>query len=297
MEKLKYSSLVLLGGISYGLLSTMIKLGFIDGFTIQQLVGGEYVFGWLGLLIIVLLFNRVKVTRKQIITLMAVGITLSSTSILYGFAVQELSASIAVVCLFQFTWIGVLIEAVADKKMPSPDKLLSIAVLFVGTLLAGGVFEGTLKQFSLIGIMFGLLAALSFALYIFASGKVETGVSPIMRSFLMATGAVIIISIFFRPTYLFDGSLQNGLLKYVLFLGFFGVVIPTICFAVGTPKVGTGLGTILGALELPTAIIASVALLHETVTGLQWLGIICIVIGIIMPQYVLLRRERALLPG
>ncbi|MGC4377650.1 DMT family transporter [Fictibacillus sp. Mic-4] len=291
MGKLKYSLLVLLGGFSYGLLSTVIKLGFVDGFSIQELIGGQYLFGWFGLLFIVLFFSRHQVSKKQLFTLLAVGTTMSMTGICYGFAVEKLSASIAVVFLFQFTWIGVLIEAIANKAFPGHDKILSIIILFIGTLLAGGLLEGLAKNFSISGMLFGLLAAVSFAFYIFASGRVATNVPTYTKSFFMTTGASVIICIVFPPTFLTNGVLQAGLWKYGLFLGLFGVIIPIVCFSIGMPKIDTGIGTILGAFELPTAIVASITFLNEAVSALQWAGIVLILIGIITPHYLSLRKD------
>ncbi|MBG9689734.1 DMT family transporter [Lysinibacillus sp. fkY74-1] len=294
MNKLKFSLVVLLGACSYGVLSSILKVGFSNGYTFPQLLGGQYVFGWFGLLILVLTFSRYKVSLKNIVSLLAVGTTMSLTSIFYGFSVKELPASIAIVLLFQFTWMGVLIEAIINKSFPSREKVLSIIILFVGTMLAGGVFEGLGQQLSLKGILFGLLAAITFSFYIFASGRVSTEVPIYSKSFLMTTSATLFVCIMFPPTYLMDGTLQAGLWKYALILGFFGVVIPVICFSIGIPKVGTGLGTILGAVELPTAVIASITLVHEVVSLLQWLGIVCILLGIFIPQMLNVRKERQL---
>ncbi|MFJ7919120.1 EamA family transporter [Lysinibacillus fusiformis] len=292
MNKLKFSLVVLLGACSYGILSSILKVGFSNGYTFPELLGGQYVFGWFGLLILVLTFSRHKVSLKNIVSLLAVGTTMSLTSIFYGFSVKELPASIAIVLLFQFTWMGVLIEAIANKTFPSREKVLSIVILFIGTMFAGGIFEGLGQQLSMKGILFGLLAAVTFSLYIFASGRVSTEVPIYSKSFLMTTSATLFVCIMFPPTYLMDGTLQAGLWKYALILGFFGVVIPVICFSIGIPKVGTGLGTILGAVELPTAVIASITLVHEVVSPLQWLGIICILLGIFIPQMLNVRKER-----
>ena len=87
---------------------------------------------------------------------------MSMTGIFYAISVEELPASIAVVLLFQFTWIGVIIEAIANRTFPNRDKIISILILFAGTLFAGGVFEGLGQSFSTKGIIFGLLAAVSF---------------------------------------------------------------------------------------------------------------------------------------
>ncbi|MBY0599553.1 EamA family transporter [Bacillus bingmayongensis] len=292
MEKFKFSLLVLFGACSYGVLSTIFKLGFMNGFSAHELLGGQYVFGWVGLLLLVLFFSRHKVPKKQAFSLLAVGTTMSMTGIFYAISVEELPASIAVVLLFQFTWIGVVIEAIANKTLPSREKVISIIILFAGTLFAGGVFEGLGQNFSTKGIIFGLLAAVSFSFYIFASGRVATNVPPYTKSFLMTTSATLIVCLIFPPTFLTDGALQAGLWKYAFFLGFFGVVVPVICFSIGVPKVGTGLGTILGAAELPTAIIASITLVHEVVSPLQWLGIVCILLGIFTPQILTARKEK-----
>ena len=292
MEKFKFSLLVLFGACSYGVLSTIFKLGFMNGFSAHELLGGQYVFGWIGLLLLVLFFSRHKVSKKQAFSLLAVGTTMSMTGIFYAISVEELPASIAVVLLFQFTWIGVVIEAIANKKLPSREKVISIIILFAGTLFAGGLFEGLGQNFSTKGIIFGLLAAVSFFFFFFASGRVATTVPPYTKSFLMTTSAALIVCLLFPPTFLTDGALQAGLWKYAFFLGFFGVVIPVICFSIGVPKVGTGLGTILGAAELPTAIIASITLVHEVVSPLQWLGIVCILVGIFTPQILTARKEK-----
>ena len=58
--------------------------------------------------------------------------------------------------------MGVLMEAIANKTLPSRDKVLSIAILFVGTVFAGGVFDGIGPELSTKGIIFGLLAAITF---------------------------------------------------------------------------------------------------------------------------------------
>lgn len=107
MNKLKYPLIVLLGACSYGVLSSIMKVGMKDGFTVPQMLGGQYIFGWTFLLISVLLLSRKRVAMRQWLSLLAVGIPMSGTSVFYGWAVERLPASIAVVLLFQFTWIGV----------------------------------------------------------------------------------------------------------------------------------------------------------------------------------------------
>ncbi|MEJ9221209.1 EamA family transporter [Paenibacillus glucanolyticus] len=284
MRLLKYALLVFLGACSYGSLSTIIKLGMKDGFSMQQLVGSQYFFGWVMLLLLVLLFSRKKLGMKLGLSLLVAGITISLTGIFYGFAVEELPASIAIVLLFQFTWIGVILEAIVDRKFPSREKCISMVILLIGTILAGGILEPSVGGITAKGVIFGLMSAVSFAFYIFVSGRVATQVPAVNKSLYMTTSALIIILMVFSPSFIYDGAIPDGLWKFGLPLGLLGIVIPVLFFSIGVPKLGSGLGAILGAAELPAAVVASVLILHEEVSLLRWVGIIVVLLGIATPQ-------------
>ncbi|MPY18905.1 EamA family transporter [Paenibacillus glucanolyticus] len=284
MRLLKYALLVFLGACSYGSLSTIIKLGMKDGFSMQQLVGSQYFFGWVMLLLLVLLFSRKRLGMKLGLSLLVAGITISLTGIFYGFAVEELPASIAIVLLFQFTWIGVILEAIVDRKFPSREKCISMLILLIGTILAGGILEPSVGGITAKGVIFGLMSAVSFAFYIFVSGRVATQVPAVNKSLYMTTSALIIILMVFSPSFIYDGAIPDGLWKFGLPLGLLGIVIPVLFFSIGVPKLGSGLGAILGAAELPAAVVASVLILHEEVSLLRWVGIIVVLLGIATPQ-------------
>jgi len=296
MERFKYSTLVFLGACSYGVLSTILKLGLGAGFTVPQILGGQYFFGWSMLLVLMLIFSRVKVQIKQVGALLLAGIPMSLTGIFYSVAVAQLPASLAVLLLFQFTWIGVILEAVWERKFPSRGKIVSIIILILGTVLAGGVLEQAGGSYTPLGIAMGLLSALTFAIYIFVSGKVATNVPVLSKSFIMVSGALIVLFIVITPGFLFDGSLAQGAWIYSVPQALLGSIIPVVFFAIGVPKVGPGLGTILGAAELPAAVIVSVLVLQEQVTGLQWTGILLIMIGIVVPQLAPFRGKEDLQP-
>ncbi|MFD3448430.1 DMT family transporter [Microbacteriaceae bacterium 4G12] len=291
MHVFKYSLCVLIGACSYGIHSSIMKLGVRAGFNAKELVGGQYLFGWAFLLVATLLFSRKKVALKNLIALLGMGITVSATSVLYGLAVERLPASLAVVLLFQFTWMGIIIEAIIDRRSFSREKMIAALFLLIGTVLAGGVIGGASTQVSIIGVVCGVLSACSFALYIFLNGKIATDVPALNKSLSMVTGAMILVFTVFSPSTLYNGSLENGLWKYGILLGLLGILIPIVFFSIGVSKVGAGLGTILSAVELPAAVIVSVLILKEHVSSLQWIGIVLILIGIIVPQFGYYRKK------
>jgi len=282
-----------MAGAVFGILSTIVKFAYEAGYSAAEVMGAQISFGFAIQLILVLLFSRKKLKLKKIGTLMLVGLTSSGTGILYYACLLTIPASIAIVLLFQFTWIGILIEAIATRRRPDAGKIASLIVLLGGTLLAAGLLDGAFSALSMAGIGLGLLSALTYALFIFFSGKAATDVPPLNRSFFMVTGGMLLVFAYYPPTFLVSGVLFDGLWKYALLLALFGAVIPTLFLNIGTPKVGTGLATILSSSELPVAIIASAVILREPVSLLQWFGVILIFVGIAIPQLPRFRAKNA----
>ncbi|EMA6343619.1 DMT family transporter [Bacillus cytotoxicus] len=290
---LRYSLFVLLGACSYGVLAIFVKFAYAEGFSLGEVIGSQYLFGWLILLSITLLFARHRVPLKQMFILFIAGTSASFTGIFYYASLQTVPASIAIILLFQFVWVGIIIEAIATKTLPSREKVISVIFLLAGTFLSSGLVEKSVGDFDMTGILLGLLSAVAFATYIFVSGKVAVEVPSLPRGVLLMAGALTLVMIVFPPTFLFNGAISQGLWKYGLGLGTFSIVIPSIAFTIGIPKIGSGLATILGAAELPVTTIMSVFVLKEAVLASQWCGVAFILIGIAIPQIAYTMRGKS----
>lgn len=291
---------VFLGGCCYGVLSTFVKLAYGEGYTMGQVVFIQYLLGTLLILCTVLFMkNRRKHSQaaynspsiepgksnsKQRFRLIGVGAVAALTGILYYAALHYISASLAILMLFQFTWIGVLAEAILQRKWPSVEKVLALLFLIVGTVFATGVLTEGFKELNWIGLAFGFLAAVSHCGFILFSGRVAVEVDAMTRALFMNTGAIIFITVIFPPTFLFSGFAWWGLMKFGLLLGFFGPLLSTFLFMKGVPLTGTGLATILGASELPMATLMASVVLGESVSLLKWAGIVIILCGIALPE-------------
>ncbi|MDT3762019.1 EamA family transporter [Priestia filamentosa] len=283
MKIWSYALLVFLGGCSYGVVSTFVKIGYSQGFKLSEITGSQYLLGSIMLWIISIFVPKVRLKGKQWLTLILSGIPMGLTGIFYNQTLNYVNASFAIILLLQFTWISIILQYLFDKKVPTRTNLIATGIILFGSLLASGFLKSEIA-FSLTGISFGLLAALSFALFIFLSGRTSIPIHPIYKSAIMTTGAALTIFVLLPPVFLVNDSLTNGLWIYGLLTGFFGSVIPPILFNIGMPKVGGSLGTILSASELPTAVTMSTIVLHETVTLFQWIGVVIILAGIAYPN-------------
>ncbi|WP_088103236.1 EamA family transporter [Halalkalibacter urbisdiaboli] len=282
MKTSVYALLVFLGGCCFGVLSTFVKLAYAQGFSLTAISGSQFLFGALLLWLMVLFSKTTRLTLRSIVSIVLCGIPMGLTGIFYYQSLQTLDASLAIIFLFQFVWIGTLLEYVIERKKPTFKKLLSIFVLMIGSFLAAGIVNTDIENLSWIGVVLGLLASVSFSIFIYTSGSIGKNIPAIQKSAWLSVGGLLIVSIILPPTYLVNGELMNGLLPFGVFLGFFGVALPPLLFSIGMPHIGSGLGTILSAVELPVAVTMSSLILAETILYSQWLGVVIILSGIIV---------------
>lgn len=285
MNRLSASILVLLGSASYGLLSSITKLAYKQGFTTADVVGSQAFFGFVCFWLISLPHWRqlFALPFTTIAALLASGAISGLTGVFYYLSLQTLTASYAVILLFQFTWMGMLFDWVYRNRRPQPRHWLALVLILGGTFLAAGYHTFTSgAALPLTGIALGLLAAVSYTLFINFSGHVALQVPTIMRNTWMITGTLLLTFSVFPPRFLLDTAVLSNLWLWSSILGMFGVLIPFYLFAKGVPHIGTGLAAILGSVELPVVIIVSSYLLMEQTSLIQWLGIATIFCGVVL---------------
>jgi len=299
----KYLISVFVGAISYGVLSTIVVLAYKAGFQLGEIVGTQLLTGFVLSWLLVFYTKKKrsrelskcngedsinwahkKLTWKQRSLLMLAGTPTVITGLLYYQSLRYISASIAIILLFQFTWISVIIQTINSRCRPGNNILLALLVIFGGTFFASGLSGGARVSFNSHGIILALLAAVSYSLFVLFSGKVLPTVHPVYRSAWMITGGFILLVILFPPYFLFNGLLWGPLLIFGFLLGLFGAFIPPLLFAIGVPHIGEGMAGIVGAAELPVAVLLSSLVLHEHVDKLQWLGVILILAGVALPK-------------
>lgn len=292
MKKIKGAIAVFIGAVSFGLLSTFVKKAYAEDFSLAEITGVQVGFGMTILWAMYLIVHRInkksldkhaQKSSKWLIVLS--GLSTGSVSILYYKCVELLPASLAIVMLMQYIWISILIEYFIFKSRPSVRQIIGAIFILFSTLLATGIMDSNLSTVNLAGIIYGLLAATAYSLFLIVNGRVGNDYSPIHKSALMLTGSFALICIVLTPVSLLNTTTLQHILPYALLLSVFGTVLPPLLFAYGIPKTGVSLATIISAVELPVAVGMAYFLLYETVTWVQWLGILIILITIMWINY------------
>ena len=284
MKPWMYSLMIIFAASCYGILSTIIKLAIRDGFTAPEAITSQYFTGFVLAILIFIIVRRSLPKFGGGMTLLLAGLFTATTGIVYGQAVTYMPASIAVVMLFQFTWIGILFDCIAKRRLPERIEVISLLFLLGGTIFAAGVIGTDISGIPWQGWAWGMASAFSFASFVMINQRQVKGMDTETRLLFTSLFAVIVIFIFQSPEIIWNGTyFSGGLWIYGLILGLFGIVIPIYFFSIAVPKVGTAAASILSAMELPVAVTVSVILLSETLTFLQVVGILIILFGMSLP--------------
>jgi drug/metabolite transporter (DMT)-like permease len=283
---LKGAFLVGLGATSYGMLATFVKLAYQEGFTTAEVTISQFTIGIIGLLLLQFFQksstenSKPKTTKKERIHLILAGTTLGMTSVFYYLAVKYIPVSIAIVLLMQTVWMGVILEMIMERKLPSIKKIIAVCIVLIGTLLATNL-TNTSNSLNWQGLFWGLLAASSFTATMVTANRVAVRISSVQRSFFMLLGGAIIVLFFAIITQ--KTSFNFAIfIKWGIPLSLFGTILPPILMNAGFPSTGIGLGSIISALELPVSVAMAYFLLHEEVLTIQWIGILLIIAAIVL---------------
>lgn len=288
-----WSGIVLIGAISYGILSPVIKMAYEVGLNELQVTFAQLVTGTFLLWGFVALRRQVwdYLFRESWLRVGFIGfIGVLLTSVFINGALMHLPATVSVVLLFQFTWITILLEFLLSGKRPSMLQFTTVIIVLIGTVLAVGLKWSELGDMSLIGFVLGLLSACTYSIFIVFAGRVAPHMDPVLKSAVMMTPflpvTLLIIWLMYPNQSLVYGDhmLLVQLLGWGILLGLLAHAIPTICFNVGIPRIGSSLAAMIGAAELPAAVIGAFVLIQEKVTPIQWFGIALIVISIMVSE-------------
>lgn len=299
-ENTKCILFVLLGSCSFGTLSFIVKNAYIFGVSSEYLTFSQFFYGWILCILSLILFNKnfiqVNLGIKNIVNLCFIGFFSYIGSYFYNETLTELPASLAIVLLFQYTWICILLDSLFMRVKVKKKIILGVLFLFIGTILSSGIlFNLNNYNYSFKGYLFGLLSALSYSLFLYFNKNQSIYIDPLIKNFLIISIASLFsiiglyksfsINFFINNfTYLFYNNKIFYYLFFGLLMGLFGSLIPTFFITYGSQKLSISLSSILSSVELPIVILLSYFLLHEYIFPLQFIGVFLIIFGIIISQ-------------
>jgi drug/metabolite transporter (DMT)-like permease len=266
---------VVLSGILYGFLGYFGVHLFAEKFTVPSMLFWRFLIA--GIWMVALSWRRMApslaVARGQPLQLGLCSMYYGVGTMFYFVATRTAGTGLAMVVFFAYPIFVALHTYYNNGWQVSKTSIASLSALVVGLALLvdhGGNNPNT------IGIVFALLSAVGYALYLIASKRVLANMTRLDLSVytaIVCMGSALI----FLIASLIDGALSLPTsvkaAVHLLGIGIFATAIPIQLLLEGLKKISTLKASMASVLEPAVTLLVGVSLLDESISSLQIVGI------------------------
>jgi drug/metabolite transporter, DME family len=273
--------LVILAAILWGL------AGGLGGFLMDKgwdpLVISFYR-GAVGLICILIwfLFQPTRWNKPLLFWSIVAGIGVAGNFVFYFISISEGSIAVAATLMYTAPIFVLLISFIFRLEQASLFKWLAIAFVMVGVVLLTEVYSIGSDGITILGLVTGLGAGLSYALFIFGFKYASRHGQP-QGILTIAFLAFTIITLFFIDHGEAVSVFSSPDLVWMILLGVFGAGLSFFLYVVGLKRTSPTSASIVAMVEPVTASLFGFMILSEllTITQLGGMGIILVTVTIL----------------
>jgi drug/metabolite transporter (DMT)-like permease len=217
--------------------------------------------------------------RADVPALLALGLTLSATALLYVTAVRLTTAANAV--LLNNTaplYVALLAPALLEEARPRRT-WLSLTLALVGIVLVTGVTELRLTRGAWRGILAGALSGVTLALTLLGSRRLGRNVDGLTQTW-WGTGVATLLTLPMALATPWSAIAPN--LWLLAGMGVFAFGLPYLLYFRGLEQVDAQVASIVALLEPVSGVLIGMLLYGEVPTLLGGLGILMILTSIVL---------------
>ena len=255
---------------------------YADGITANSTL--FYRFGLAALMLAVMMLVQRKsfaLTRRELITLVALGILMGSSSSSLYISFNHMDVGIASTLLFVYPVMVAIIMAALFKEKVTAATVFAIVLSLGGIALLNHTEGGA--SLSTLGVTLVMISSLTYAVYIVVVNKSSLRMSSVKLTFYtLVFGLCTILCYTFamgETVQLIDTPRQWF---YATQLALLPTVLSLVLMVVAVHDIGSTPTAIMGALEPVTAVVISVALFGELVTARLVIGIVLILAAVLL---------------
>lgn len=284
-SNLKWGTLIsLVSGVAFATLAIFAKLAYAGGANVPTVLflrfAGAALIFWLYFLI---RKEKIGIERGTVIKLLIMGsFGYGIMSTFYLSAVSLIPASLAVMLLYLHPALVAVATTVLKLEKFNKQKVISLVLTFTGLILVLGISP---LNVDILGILCGIGAASVYTVYIIAGSQVLKPLEPLRATMYIMLGGAISYGIYGA----FSNSISLRILPQI-WLSVGGIVLVATVVAVssfwiGVKLIGPTRTTIISTVEPLATVVLAWMLFEESFNGLQMLGGIMIILGVLVLQY------------
>ncbi|OFH99454.1 EamA-like transporter family protein [Clostridium acetireducens DSM 10703] len=272
----------IISAILFGSAGIFVKLAYKSGLDSISLLIMQYAVAVTIMFLIILIQNKemLKVTKKQIFSLVVLGLVGNTfMTISYYTAFEYLPVAVVTMLLYTYPIMVFIYTVLFKKGKVNKKRVVALILAFIGAILTLNVLSESIR-YPIKGIIIGLLCAVFYAfMNVYAEEKL-ININPLTVNAYSTLFSLITLIIYKSPLFIFKTHLSLESLFYIFILAIFCEIIPLTLLYAAINKIGALKVSIIGNLEIPTAMITSIIFLKESVTIMQIIGAFLVIGGV-----------------
>lgn len=278
--------LVLIAGVSWGLIGVFTKAIDALGFTEMQMLFVKGVLATAVLFLITFFKDKSQLKLKNwkdIRYFIGTGVvSFAFFSWAYMKAVNLTSLGVAAVLLYTAPTFVMLFSILLFGERMTKTKGIVLLMTFVGCILVTGLLEGG-AAFTWQGIAIGLASGIGYALYsIFGTYAIRGGYGSLTISFYTFLLATIVISFLVEPAAVVSQITEMGQWPLAISFALLTTVVPYLAYTKGLSGLPASKASVTATIEPVVAAVLGIVVFHESVSMLKITGIVLVLSSVVV---------------
>lgn len=271
-----------IASVGFGFLGIFGKWAFQSGLSVGEFLSYRFTLAAILIWIFLLLFKPewVKLTKKQIFIAALLGIFgYAFFSTLYFEAIEGVSVTLAALLLYTYPfWVNIFSHFFTHDRISKKEALCLVAASAGLVLLLWGHIEVK----NIWAVAAGLGSAISYAIYVLLSGRLQKNVRPVSSALYVITFGAIALSLFHRPDFSSVQSLTSFQASSILGIALICTILPLSLELAALQKLKSTEVALLMMIEPLTAAIMGAIIFHESLSLRQLLGALVIAAALVV---------------
>lgn len=287
---------VILAALLWGVSGSSAKFLFNSGVTPYQVVqlrltlAAVILLGWLAIRNPALL----RIARRDIWYFALFGaVGMGACQFTYLFAISKIKVAAAILLQYLAPSFIAVHAVVFARDRLSASTVLALAGATIGCYLVVGAYDLQLLSLNLVGVLSGILSAVTFAWYSIHGEYGMRRYNPWTVLFYALLFAALVWNILHPPLEAFFHRYSAVEWGWVLYIGILGTLLPFGLYLEGVNLIRSTRASITAILEPITAGVVSYVFLKETMAPLQIAGGLLVIGSIVLLQLKQEQDEKA----
>jgi drug/metabolite transporter (DMT)-like permease len=260
--------------VSFGLMPIFARAAYAAGANVFTALTFRFAIAAVVLLLISRIRGLALPRGRTLLGLVALGgLVYTGQALTYFAALSLAPAGLAVLLLYLYPGMVMLLATLAGQERLTRTKLAAVALALLGSALtvSGGAGSARLTPGLALGVFFGVLCAVLYAVYIVAGAGVTARAGAIPSCVVLTGCAAAVTAV---PMLAQTPRLPHGAVGWAAIVGvaLVSTVLGTVTFIAGLARLGPSTSATLSTLEPVVTVVLAGVLLAEPLGPVQLVG-------------------------